>query len=291
MGTQGTVANYLRAMRAIEEFGDDTLAQLAEEGCLPLLHTLHLIPLMRDHADVAREYLAAGNLFDSEGSVRTATAIKADVDRLLKGLRRDEGEEVEEAEGDIALDGVDLQDVPKLGLPIRAGAEYHEPGLDEEEEIEEAPCLAETEHGEPQATEADESESGEEAEDVEDWLNRVAAGGSDRVRDATYQYLRQFAFSLKSGGQCLVEAKAAATTDADAAILAHLERLFNTATGSLSKMAGGLLEGGLDDVRARLEKLPPALHGQQLPRMMTELLRAQPAPASEGPRDTRERAA
>lgn len=78
------VSQYVRALEALRTFNHVDLSHWSEAGLLPLLHVLHLIPLLRDKPVEARQWLAHNPLVNEEtGDTVSAVWIKSEVEKFI----------------------------------------------------------------------------------------------------------------------------------------------------------------------------------------------------------------
>jgi hypothetical protein len=89
LSDKSSVSQYIRAYETLVAFNDQGLIHDAAEGRLPLLHVLHLLPLLRDYPVQAKQWLAVdGALYDTKThEARPAALLKNELDSLLFRLK------------------------------------------------------------------------------------------------------------------------------------------------------------------------------------------------------------
>jgi hypothetical protein len=104
LNTQASVSHYVRAARALNDFGDEYLITLAENEELPLKHVLVMIAALKDFPKQMKTFISKGRLKDAEGNIISA----ADLDSAVKQLVD------ENTPGEIIQLGPDWNPVPGL---------------------------------------------------------------------------------------------------------------------------------------------------------------------------------
>jgi len=89
LNSQAAAANYLRALRIIEELGNESILNAAWRGEFGVAHALKLGPLYREDREALTQLLATGQHFESDGSIKSAKEIERLIRRSLPAKEQD----------------------------------------------------------------------------------------------------------------------------------------------------------------------------------------------------------